>query len=55
MLRDAALGELGADLNAAADETLIATGLAGGDAEISDDASRDGTRHPRTRSGGHAG
>jgi hypothetical protein len=34
ILREAALGELGADLNEAADETLIATGLAGGDAEI---------------------
>lgn len=34
MLRDAALGELGADLGTAADESLIATGLAEGDAEI---------------------
>lgn len=34
ILRDAALGELGADLNEAADETLIATGLDAGDAEI---------------------
>jgi hypothetical protein len=34
MLRAAALGELGADLGTAADETLIATGLAEGDAEI---------------------
>jgi hypothetical protein len=34
MLRDAALGELSADLGTAADETLIATGLAEGDAEI---------------------
>ncbi len=34
MLRDAALGELGSDLGTAADETLIATGLAEGDAEI---------------------
>jgi len=34
ILRDAALGELGADLNEAADETLIATGLDGGDVEI---------------------
>jgi hypothetical protein len=34
MLRDAALGELGTDLGAVADETLIATGLAEGDAEI---------------------
>jgi hypothetical protein len=34
ILRDAALGELGSDLNEAADETLIATGLDTGDAEI---------------------
>jgi hypothetical protein len=34
ILRQAALGELGADLNEAADETLIATGLAGGDTSI---------------------
>jgi hypothetical protein len=34
ILREAALGELGADLNEAADESLIATGLASGDAEI---------------------
>ena len=34
ILRDAALGELGADLNQVADETLIATGLEAGDAEI---------------------
>jgi len=34
ILREAALGELGADLNEAADETLIATGLDGGDASI---------------------
>jgi hypothetical protein len=34
ILRDAALGDLGADLNEAADETLIATGLHTGDAEI---------------------
>jgi hypothetical protein len=34
ILRQAALGELGADLNEAADETLIATGLDGGDVEI---------------------
>jgi hypothetical protein len=33
ILRDAALGELGADLNQAADESLIANGLAGGDAQ----------------------
>ena len=54
MLRDAALGELGADLNTAADETLIATGLAAGDADITVSVG-DGTRHARTRSGGHAG
>lgn len=34
LLRQAALGELGNDLTATADETLIATGLEGGDAEI---------------------
>ncbi len=34
ILREAALGELGADLSEAADETLIATGLDAGDAEI---------------------
>jgi hypothetical protein len=34
ILRDAALGELGSDLNEAADETLIATGLDAGDAEV---------------------
>ena len=34
LLLQAALGELGDDLSATADETLIATGLEGGDAEI---------------------
>ncbi|HEX8688646.1 MAG TPA: hypothetical protein VF729_00205 [Solirubrobacterales bacterium] len=34
ILREAALGELGGDLNEAADETLIATGLDAGDPEI---------------------
>jgi hypothetical protein len=34
LLREAALGELGTDISAAADETLIATGLEGGDVEI---------------------
>ncbi|HEY5709039.1 MAG TPA: hypothetical protein VIS51_06560 [Solirubrobacterales bacterium] len=34
ILRDAALGELGADLGTAADETLIATGLQDGDGTI---------------------
>jgi hypothetical protein len=34
ILRDAALGELSPDLNTAADETLIATGLGAGDPEI---------------------
>ena len=34
IMRDAALGELGADLNEAADETLIATGLDTGDVAI---------------------
>ena len=35
LLREAALGELGTDLGTAADETLIATGLEGGDMDIS--------------------
>ncbi|HEY5977206.1 MAG TPA: hypothetical protein VIT85_05070 [Solirubrobacterales bacterium] len=34
LLREAALGELGTDLNTAADESLIASGLEGGDIEI---------------------
>jgi hypothetical protein len=34
LLREAALGELGADLSTTADETLITTGLDAGDAEI---------------------
>jgi hypothetical protein len=34
LLREAALGELGNDLSAVADETLIVNGLEGGDAEI---------------------
>lgn len=34
LLRQAALGELGGDLSASADEALIATGLEAGDAEI---------------------
>lgn len=34
ILREAALGELGGDLNEVADETLIATGLDAGDVEI---------------------
>jgi hypothetical protein len=34
LLRQAALGELGSDLSAIADETLIVSGLEGGDAEI---------------------
>jgi hypothetical protein len=38
ILREAALGELGGDLNEAADETLIATGLDAGDVEIAVDA-----------------
>jgi hypothetical protein len=33
-MREAALGELGGDLNTAADETLIAAGLEGGDGAI---------------------
>lgn len=35
LLREAALGELGSDLGTAADESLIANGLAEGDADIS--------------------
>ncbi len=35
LLREAALGQLGSDLGTAADETLIAAGLAEGDADIS--------------------
>jgi hypothetical protein len=35
LLRQAALGEIAGDLSTTADETLIATGLEGGDAEIS--------------------
>jgi hypothetical protein len=35
ILRAAALGEIATDLNTAADETLISSGLAGGDSEIS--------------------
>jgi hypothetical protein len=34
LLREAALGELGGDLSATADETLVASGLAAGDAQI---------------------
>lgn len=34
ILRETALGELSSDLNTAADESLIASGLGGGDAEI---------------------
>ena len=34
ILRETALGELSADLNTVADESLIASGLGGGDAEI---------------------
>ncbi len=34
LLRQAALGELGADLSTTADETLVVTGLEAGDAEI---------------------
>lgn len=41
ILREAALGELGADLNEAADETLIATGLDAGDVEIAVAAQED--------------
>src|SRR6201986_5155814 len=41
LLRQAALGELGTDLPATADETLIATGLEAGDAEITVYAAED--------------
>jgi hypothetical protein len=41
LLRMAALGELGNDLSATADETLIATGLEAGDAEITVYAAED--------------
>ena len=51
MLRDAALGELGADLGTAADETLIAAGLEAGDAEIAVGTTSRAGRYP-TRSGG---
>jgi hypothetical protein len=44
LLRQAALGELGGDLSATADESLIATGLEGGDAEIT--VSVDATPEP---------
>jgi hypothetical protein len=39
LLREAALGELGTDLGTAADESLIATGLEGGDMDITVSAS----------------
>jgi hypothetical protein len=41
ILRDAALGELGSDLNTAADETLIASGLEAGDGTIATDTDWD--------------
>ena len=41
LLLQAALGELGNDLSATADETLIATGLEGGDVEIAVDVEED--------------
>jgi hypothetical protein len=46
ILRDAALGELGSDLGEAADETLIATGLDAGDAEVAVAASLLGAETP---------
>lgn len=46
LLRQAALGELGNDLSATADETLIATGLEAGDAEIMVYAEEDVEREP---------
>ena len=52
ILREAALGELGTDLNTAADETLIATGLDAGDVEIAvsvvDSADARAARSPGT-------
>lgn len=55
ILRKAALGELGADLNEAADESLIATGLDAGDvsiavAEESEPEPASGIDHTRARS-----
>jgi hypothetical protein len=44
ILREAALGELGADLNEAADETLIATGLDAGDVEVAVTATEEAER-----------
>ncbi|HWB70363.1 MAG TPA: hypothetical protein VG518_10345, partial [Solirubrobacterales bacterium] len=41
MLRNAALGELGSDISTAADESLLATGLEAGDAEIAVTAQED--------------
>jgi hypothetical protein len=46
ILREAALGELGGDLNEAADETLIATGLDAGDVEIAVAAQDPGPPEP---------
>ena len=53
LLRQAALGELGADLATTADETLIATGLEAGDAEITVFAEDDSRRRggPRASRG----
>jgi hypothetical protein len=55
ILRDAALGELGGDLNAAADESLIVAGLGAGDIEIAVSAAVAGeseTRVPAARESG---
>jgi hypothetical protein len=49
LLLQAALGELGSDLNATADETLIATGLEGGDAEIAFTAGEEIEAEPEFR------
>lgn len=48
LLRQAALGELGGDLSTAADETLIATGLEAGDAEITVSVGPDLAREQET-------
>jgi hypothetical protein len=52
ILREAALGELGADLNEAADETLIATGLDTGDAAIAVAEEIDAVTEPNEPEGG---
>jgi hypothetical protein len=51
LLRRAALGELGSDLGAAADESLIASGLAEGDADITVSAIEASPEMPDARPG----